>query len=174
MSETSQKPILYLIICAAPPAQHMHDILSLLQEAGWDVYVIATPQASLWIERERLATLSGHIVRTEYKRPGEADPFPKAHAVLVMPATFNTINKCAQGISDTLATSLLCEHLGRKTSPMVFVPCLKIDLVNHPAFVNSLRVLRACGATILHEPERYPSPAMVPWECIISALPCGM
>jgi flavoprotein len=56
-----------------------------------------------------LATLSGHVVRTDYKLPGEADPLPKADAILVMPATFNTINKWAQGIGDTLVASILCQ-----------------------------------------------------------------
>ena len=38
--------VLYLIVCAAPPAQHTTEVLSHLQAAGWDVCVIATPQAS--------------------------------------------------------------------------------------------------------------------------------
>lgn len=165
--------ILYLIICGAPPAQQTPTIVTSLQETGWDVCIIATPQGSRWINQSVLEVLTGHVVRTDYKLPGEADPLPKADAMLVMPATFNTINKWALGISDTLVTSLLCEALGRGTPPILAVPCLKMDLVRHPAFTRSVTFLRECGICILHEPERYPSPLMVPWEEIFETL-CEM
>lgn len=170
MSNTSNKPVLYLIICAAPPAQQIHEFIPVLQSRGWDVCVIATPQATRWLQTKDLEAITGHIVRVDYKLPGEADPLPKADAILVMPATFNTVNKWAQGIGDTLATSLLCECLGRGMPPIVLVPCLKMDLVRHPAFPQSIAVLREYGVRILHEPERYPSPLMVPREEVLSAL----
>jgi phosphopantothenoylcysteine decarboxylase len=172
MSEriSQRRPVLYLMICAAPPAQQMHEYIPLLQAAGWDVCVIATPQATRWIDLPLLEELSGHIVRTDYKLPGEADPLPPADAILAMPVTFNTINKWAQGIGDTLVTSLLCECLGRGTPPIIAVPCLKMDLVRHPAFAQSTALLRRCGVRILHEPERYKSPLMVPWDEVLVAL----
>jgi phosphopantothenoylcysteine decarboxylase len=163
-------PVLYLIVCAAPPAQQTQEVVPLLLAAGWDVCVIATPQAARWMDTESIASLSGHIVRTDYKIPGEADPLPKADAMLIMPATFNTINKWAQGIGDTLVSSILCEALGRGIPPIVTVPCLKMDLVRHPAFTKSIALLRDYGVHILHEPERYPSPLMVPWSEILEAL----
>jgi phosphopantothenoylcysteine decarboxylase len=165
--------VLYLIVCAAPPAQQTVRVVTPLLEAGWDVCVIATPQASRWIDRSALEARTGHLVRTDYKLPGEADPLPRADIILVMPATFNTINKWAQGISDTLATSLLCEALGRGTPPVVAVPCLKMDLIRHPAFKRSLALLREYGVRVLHEPERYPSPLMVPWDDVFQML-CEM
>jgi phosphopantothenoylcysteine decarboxylase len=172
MSELASplSPILYLMVCAAPPAQQTQEVVPLLQAAGWDVCVIATPQASQWMNTEAIAKLSGHLVRTDYKLPGEADPLPKADAMLVMPATFNTINKWAQGIGDTLLTSILCEALGRGSPPIVTVPCLKMDLVRHPAFSRSIVLLREWGVHVLHEPERYPSPRMVPWNEILATL----
>ncbi len=170
MSNLSNKQVLYLIMCAAPPAQQMHEFIPVLQSAGWDVCAIVTPQATRWVSIADLETLTGHGVRTDYKLPGEADPLPKASAILVMPATFNTINKWAQGIGDTLAASLLCECLGRGTPPVVLVPCLKMDLVRHPAFSKSMSLLRECGVHVLHDPARYPSPLMVPHEEIVAAL----
>jgi phosphopantothenoylcysteine synthetase/decarboxylase len=170
MSELPEMPVLYLLLCAAPPAKDMHTFIPDLRTTGWDVCVIATPQATRWIEIPNLETITGHPVRTDYKLPGEADPLPKADALLVMPATFNTMNKWALGIGDTLVSSLLCECLGRGTPPVVAVPCLKMDLVRHPAFARSVTLLRECGVRILHEPERYPSPLMVPREEILATL----
>ena len=88
------------------------------------------------VRKKAIAKLSGHVIRTDYKLPWEADPLPKADAMLVMPATFNTINKWAQGIGDILVTSLLCEGIGRGSPPTVAVSCLKMDLVRHPAFLQ--------------------------------------
>jgi phosphopantothenoylcysteine synthetase/decarboxylase len=172
-AEAKGTRVLYFIVCAAPPALQTLHVVTPLQEAGWDVCVIATPQASRWIDRTALESLTGHLVRTDYKLPGEADPLPKADAMLVMPATFNTINKWAQGIGDTLVASILCESLGQGTPPVVAVPCLKMDLVRHPAFKKSIALLRECGVRILHEPERYPSPLMVPWDEVFGTL-CEM
>ena len=164
------KPVLYIIVCAAPPAQTIHAWVERTQELGWDTCVIATPQATRWIDRAALEALTGHVVRTDYKLPGEGDPLPKADAMMVIPATFNTINKWAAGIGDTLAASILCEALGRGTPPLIAIPCLKMDLVRHPTFSKSVAFLRECGVCILHEPERYPSPQMVPWREIEDCL----
>src|SRR5579859_7291943 len=160
----NKQPVLYLLICAAPPAQNMQEFIAMAQADGWDVCIIATPEATQFISISELTDLTGHQVRMDYKLPGEADPLPKADAMLVMPATFNTINKWAQGIGDTLVTSILCEALGRGSPPIVTVPCLKMDLVRHPVFSRSIALLRECGVHVLHEPERYPSPLMVPWN----------
>jgi len=162
--------VLYLLVCAAPPAQQTSRVVPLLQKMGWNVCVIATPQASRWIDQATLEERTGHMVRMDYKLPGEADPLPKADAMLVMPATFNTINKWTQGIGDILVTSILCEALGRGTPPILAIPCLKMDLVRHPAFSRNIVLLRECGVRILHEPERYPSPLMVPWNEIAQSL----
>ncbi len=165
------KAILYLILCAAPPAQRMQDFILLAQRAGWDVCVIATPQATRFIDIPALATLTGYPVRSEYKLLGEADALPKADAIVVAPATFNTINKWALGIADTLAVGILCEALGRGTPPVVAVPYLKADLAHHPAFSKNLQLLRECGVHVLYDPEHYPSPQIVPWDMILETLP---
>ena len=165
-----ESPVLYLMICAAPPASQMHLFIPQLQAAGWDVCVITTPQGKRWIDMSALESLTGHVVRSDYKLPGEADPLPKADMILGMPFTFNTINKWVQGIGDTLVTSILCECLGRGTPPIVAVPCLKMDLVNHPAFRKNVASLREWGVIILHEPERYKSPQIVPWNEVLSTL----
>ncbi|GHO48586.1 hypothetical protein [Ktedonospora formicarum] len=43
---TSRLQVLYLMVCTAPPAQQTLHVVIPLQEAGWDVCVLATPQAS--------------------------------------------------------------------------------------------------------------------------------
>jgi phosphopantothenoylcysteine synthetase/decarboxylase len=101
--------------------------------------------------------------------PGESDPFPEPDAIVVAPATFNTLNKWALGIADTLAVGILCECLGRGV-PIVAAPYLKQDLARHPAFPKSRNILKKCGVRILYEPNKYRSPEIVPWEIVMQAI----
>ncbi|HEU0001174.1 MAG TPA: flavoprotein [Ktedonobacteraceae bacterium] len=165
------KGVLYIVVCASRPAQRVHELVALAQAAKWDVCVIATPEATKFIDHISLERLTNHPVRTEYKRPEEPDVLPRADAIVVYPATFNTINKWALGISDTLALGLLCEYMGLHM-PVVVVPCVLTasGLDSHPAFFRSMNFLRDCGVHILYEPEKYPPKNEVPWEIILDEL----
>jgi hypothetical protein len=99
---------------------------------------------------------SGYPVRTEHKLPGEPDIFPLPDAVLVAPATFNTVNKWAAGISDTLALGIINESIG-KGIPIAAVPFVNEAQSRHPAFIRSLNQLRESRVRILYN-ERVVSP----------------
>ena len=92
------KKVVYLIACGTPNAQQCYELVPLLQSANWDVCVILAPYATRFVDQERLAQLTGYPVRSDYKRPEDPDVLPPADAVLVYPATFNTINKWVLGI----------------------------------------------------------------------------
>jgi phosphopantothenoylcysteine decarboxylase len=98
-----RRRVLYLIVCAAPPASDAHELVKLAQAAGWEVCVIATPAAMQWIDATALTELTGHDVRSEYRLPGEAKSLPEADAIAVAPATSNTVNKFRAGIADNMA-----------------------------------------------------------------------
>ena len=161
--------VLYIIICAAPLAQQMQDFIVLARAAQWEVCAIATPQATKFIDEPLLTKLTGYPVRSDYKLLGTADILPKADSMLVVPATFNTINKWVLGIGDTLALSILCESLGRHI-PILAVPYLKNELAYHPAFSRSITTLREWGVRVLYEPEKYPPSNKVPWNVILDEL----
>jgi hypothetical protein len=76
------------------------------------VCVIVTPDGAKFADLAGLAELTGHPVRSQYKQPDDPDVLPPPDAFVVAPATFNTINKWANGISGTLALGLLNEALG--------------------------------------------------------------
>jgi phosphopantothenoylcysteine decarboxylase len=104
--------VLYHIICAAPPAQNAQEFVMLAQAAQWDVCVIATPQATQFIDKPLLEELTGYPVRSQYKPPGTPDVFPPMDVMVVAPMTLNTTIKWVQGNADTLALSQLCKGLG--------------------------------------------------------------
>lgn len=170
--------VLYVICCAAPPARHVDQLVTAAQQAGWDVALIATPQAVRFMNVPELETLTGHVVRSQYKEPGTPDVLPPPEAFIVAPATFNTINKWAAGISDTLALGLITEAIGKKL-PLVALPFVNQAQAAHPAFARSVAELRACGVTVLlgddvyrlHEPGTGSQHlAEYPWHLTLEAL----
>jgi len=110
------------------------------------------PSARSFIDTAVLETVTGHPVRSEYKQPHEADVLPPPDAIVVAPATFNTINKWAAGISDTLALGLLTEAIGKRL-PVVALPFVNAAQAEHPAFQGSIDRLRAAGVRLLYGPN---------------------
>jgi hypothetical protein len=147
--------VLYLIACAAPPAQNIGYMINLAQNDGWDVCLISTPSAVKFINITAMTELTGHPVRSEYKEPGASDTLPAPDAVIVAPATVNTINKWALGICDTLALGLLVEGIGKKM-PIVALPFTNYAQAAHPAFPQSIDNLRAWGVRVLYGSDVYP------------------
>jgi phosphopantothenoylcysteine synthetase/decarboxylase len=175
MNETERdeasRSVLYTITCAAGSAQLVQDFVKVAQKADWDVCVILTPSATRFVDGAQLAQLTGHPVRSEYKRPEDPDVLPRADAIVVFPATFNTMNKWALGISDNLALGLLCEFTGLK-KPILAIPVVRKDggLDAHPAFMKNVRMLKRYGVYVFYEPEMYPPRNEVPGEVILDEL----
>lgn len=139
--------VLYLVVCAAPPARDTPPLVKRLQSAGWDVCVITTPAACSWLEADQLAEVTGHVVRSEFRGPGDPPFEPLGDAVLVAPASFNTLNKLAAGINDNLALGMVNEALGRRF-PVVLAPWVGEALAVHPAYAASLDRLTSFGARL--------------------------
>lgn len=166
--------VLYIIACGGRPAGDLPAFVQYAAEHEWDVCVIATPSGMKFLDPEALATATGHPVRCDYKRPDEPDVLPPPDAFVVAPATFNTVNKLAAGISDTLALGLLNEAVGTGL-PVIAVPFPNQMLARHPAFRTSIATLRSWGVRLIFDPERYPLPvpnqgesgnALFPWAAI--------
>lgn len=131
-----------------------------------------------FIDAPEFEELTGYPVRSEYKLPDEPDVLPPPDALVVAPATFNTINKWAAGITDTLALGLACEIIGMGL-PIVAAPFPNTALARHPAFARSVAELRACGVRVLYDPEMYlqlqpgtgpPAVMMFDWDAVFHAL----
>ncbi len=148
MSE--RRRVAYVIGFSAPPVLHLADFLHLLHERGWDTYVILSPTAASWVDVDALTEVSGHPVRVEPRRPQDPDPLPQADAVIAAPLSFNSLNKWATGISDTLALGLLNEAVGLPV-PVVAAICVKDALRRHPAFGLSVTLLRSAGASVIDD-----------------------
>lgn len=151
---TPPEHVLYVVSCATPAARDVGRLVDLAQGAGWTVCVIATPYATRFIDQAALERQSGYPVRSDYKQPGTPDVLPPATAIIVGGASFNTINKWAAGISDTLALGLLNEGIGLRL-PLVALPFLNDAQAAHPAFNRSVQELRQAGVKVLLGDEGY-------------------
>lgn len=167
--------VLYAIVCGSPPAQYVGDLVTLARNRGWEVCVIASPDGRKFIDAPALAALTGHPVRSVYKNPGDIDVLPDPTAMVVAPATVNTINKWAAGIADTLPLGLVVEGIG-KGVPLVTIPFTNVAMAAHPAFGESLAKLRSWGVRVidalpLHAPGTGGETAAdFPWHLALEAL----
>lgn len=168
MTEPAEKPFLYLVVCAAGIAAGVSKLITAAQERGWEVGVIATPVATGgFFDIAAVEAQTGRSVRSAWRTPADPRPFPAPDAVVVAPATFNTVNKWAAGIADTLALGTLCEAYGLGV-PIAVLPCVADALAAHPAYQDSLIRLRGMGvrfgAPYSGEPDESGRRPEFPWE----------
>jgi phosphopantothenoylcysteine decarboxylase len=146
--------VLYVLVCGSPMAHDVGILVDLAKRDGWEVCVITTPDGRKFVDVPALQAQTGHPVRTYYKSPGDADLLPSADAMIVAPATVNTVNKWACGITDTLVLGLLVEGYGYGV-PTAVVPYTNKVMALHPALHESLAKLRDWGVHVLYGDEVY-------------------
>jgi phosphopantothenoylcysteine synthetase/decarboxylase len=149
VSGAPSRRVVYVVVCAAPRARRTAELVDLFVADGWTACVIATPDAVKFLDVGELERRSGFPVRSAYKQPDAPDVLPPPDAIVVCPATFNTTNKAALGIADTLALGLITEALGAGR-PLVFAPAVTAHQAAHPAFERSIETLRGAGATVIY------------------------
>jgi phosphopantothenoylcysteine synthetase/decarboxylase len=150
VSDGPSSRVLSVIACGAGPATAIGTLISQASERGWTVQLIATPAALDFLDVAAIEKQTERPVRSQYRKPGEPRS-EKADAVIVAPATYNTINKWAQGISDTYALGVLAETTGLGV-PIVVMPFVNSALASRPPFRRSVDALRAEGVHILLGP----------------------
>jgi phosphopantothenoylcysteine synthetase/decarboxylase len=142
--------VLSVIVCGAGPASAIGTFVSLATERGWRVQVIATPSALAFFDTATIEAKTDSPVRSQYSKPGS----PRSQipdAIIVAPATYNTINKWAHGISDTYALGVLAETTALDV-PIVVLPFVNSALASRQPFQRSVEALRAEGVRILLGP----------------------
>jgi hypothetical protein len=82
MTPAERRGVVYLVVCAAPPARDALVLVELAQQAGWEVCLIATPNARRFIDPPALEAATGHPVRFDYKQPDEPDVLPPPDAIV--------------------------------------------------------------------------------------------
>jgi hypothetical protein len=168
---------LYLFGSAAPPVFDIAKVIETAQADGWDVCLGLTPDAARWLEDslDGLASLTGHPVRSQYKLPHEADVWPKADVILFAPATFNSLNSWALGLTSSFVVGVVAEGIG-KGIPIATMPCVNVAYARHRQLDRSITELREQGVTVLYgeggfapNPPGSGNPKAYPWSIALEA-----
>lgn len=173
MNDQPKKPFLYVVVCAAGVAGDVGKLVTAAQERNWDVGVVATPQGLGFLDVAAIESRTGYPIRSAWRAPGDPRPLPPADAIAVAPATFNTINKWAGGISDTLALGILCEAYGAGI-PTAVLPYLNAAQAAHPAYRQSMDRLREMDVLVgeyePHKPKSGGGADRFRWELALELL----
>lgn len=141
------------------------EIVRLLQDRGIRVQVIMTRAAQEFVRPLTFAALSGEKVIIEMFPPdnsGEASAnldsaiehiaiAQSIDALLVAPATADTLAHFAQGLAKDFLTTLYLAT----TAPVVVAPAMNVNMWNHPATQANLNVLRERGVKIVEPGSGY-------------------
>ncbi|MFF2013648.1 flavoprotein [Streptomyces sp. NPDC058195] len=169
---------LYLLGSAAPPVLGIAPVIEMAQVRGYDVCLGLTPSAARWLEPRltELERLTGHPVRSAYKVPGADDVWPPADVALFAPATFNSVNSWALGLTSSFVVGFAAEAIG-KGIPLVAMPCVNSAYARHRAFGRSVTELREMGVTVLYGPGGFEPnlpgerrPGGFPWQLALDAV----
>ena len=159
----------YLILSGTTTAARCPDILTGLVRLGFSrVIAIPTPNASRTISPRDLADVVGAQVVESYFDLA-IRPRPPLGVVLFAPCSFNSLNKLAAGIADTLALSVAAEAIGRRT-PVLVAPSLNQPLLDHPVAQVSLRTLASWGVTIVRPEDDGQGPRLAATERLLAAV----
>jgi len=122
-----------LAITGAPLAARSEDLISVLDDAGHRITAVSTEASRAWTRIDDRWLPSGRI------RPD---------VLIVVPATFNTLNKWAAGLNDTVVLGLLNDTLGLGM-PILAVPMIADRLAAHPVWPITLARLTGAGVDLL-------------------------
>jgi phosphopantothenoylcysteine decarboxylase/phosphopantothenate--cysteine ligase len=144
---TSKK--ILLAVTGSIAAYKAAHLTRLLVKAGAEVQVLMTPSATEFIAPLTLSTLSKRPVYTDIIASdswnSHVDLGLWADAMLVAPATANTLARMATGICDNIVAAT---YLSAKC-PVILAPAMDLDMWRHPATQSNLDTLRAYGHRII-------------------------
>lgn len=126
-------------------------IIRLLVQKGAEVKVIMTPLAKEFITPLTLATLSKNPILVDFFDPtngnwnSHVDLGTWADAMLIAPATANSLAKMATGIADNL---LITTYLSARC-PVFIAPAMDLDMFAHPTTKQNLNTLKSFGNYVI-------------------------
>src|SRR5690348_15529991 len=161
--------LVYLVLSGTTTAARTPEILRELVRLGFStVIALPTPNASRTISGRELADVPGAQVVQSYFDLA-IRPRPPRGVVLFAPCSFNSLNKLAHGIADSLALSVVAEAIGRET-PVIVAPSLNAPLLEHPMAQASLATLPAWRVQIVPPVDLGEGPRLAPSAQLLDAV----
>nr|HEV7954313.1 bifunctional phosphopantothenoylcysteine decarboxylase/phosphopantothenate--cysteine ligase CoaBC [Candidatus Acidoferrales bacterium] len=145
------------------------ELVRRLQQDGLEVEVIMTRHAQEFITPLTFAALTGRKVITEMFSADDAASAnvesaiehiavaQRIDALVIAPATANSIAKLAQGLANDFLSTLALAT----TAPVIIAPAMNVNMWEHPATQLNLETLRARRVRIVAPDEGYLACGMV-------------
>ncbi|GGH99501.1 bifunctional phosphopantothenoylcysteine decarboxylase/phosphopantothenate--cysteine ligase CoaBC [Mammaliicoccus vitulinus] len=133
------------------------DLTSKLTQNGYCVRVMLTEHAKQFVTPLAFQAISRNHVYTDTFDEKDVSEIQHitladwADAVIIAPATANTISKLANGLADNMVTSTLLAT----TAPVFIAPAMNVHMLEHPATVENMSRLRSYGYKFIAPGEGY-------------------
>lgn len=140
-----------LIIGGGIAAYKSLELIRLLDKAGAEVRCVLTDAGSQFVTPLSVESLSRNEVRRALfeldaeSRMGHIKLSRWADLIVVAPATADLIGKCANGLANDLASTLLLAA----NKPILMAPAMNVQMWLHPAVAANVATLKARGAAFI-------------------------
>lgn len=148
-------PRILLIVGGGIAAYKACELIRLIRKDGMSVRCVLTEGGAHFVTPMTLAALSGDQVFTslwdlkDEAEMGHIQLSRDADLVVVCPGTADLIAKMANGVSDSLATTLLLAT----DTPVLVAPAMNVRMWLHPATHRNVATLRGDGLTVMEPDE---------------------
>ncbi len=160
--KTLDNKVVYIVMTGAKKCSIVPELVREFLNEGASTYTFFTDMARKIVNLKDFE-IPGNRTSLDYSRNGEEVPLEDI--VLVVPATFNTLNKSAQGIADNYPMTIIASAIGKKKK-VIFAPAMNRSLWEHPITPRSLETLQQWGCQVVW-PEITPDKiTMAPLEKI--------
>jgi phosphopantothenoylcysteine synthetase/decarboxylase len=147
----SKPPAVFVFITGAGSCLQVPPLVQRLVADGLEVHCVLTPNVAQVTEPVGFMDIPGSHWIADYGQP-PLDTYPYGLQVVV-PCTFNTLNKLAAGIADNLATAMLGDALGAGC-PMLIAPGMNRGQRANPRVSSSIELLTEWGCEFVPPQER--------------------
>jgi phosphopantothenoylcysteine decarboxylase / phosphopantothenate---cysteine ligase len=141
-----QDKSLALAITGSIAAYKSLDLIRLLQKQGMTrIYPMLTPSAARFVTPLSLEMLAGQPVQQHelaldaHHQPAHITLAQQADALLIHPASANTLAKLAHGLADNIVTTTALTFTGK---PVIIAPAMNTRMWHHPATQANIALLR--------------------------------
>src|SRR2546427_3213303 len=141
-------------VCGGIAAYKAIECIRLLTEAGAEVRVLMTPEATRFVTPLTFEAVSDHSVAADWLTPqGGGESHIKlaewAEVIAIVPATANTIAKLALGLADEVVSGTVLAS----RAPLLIAPAMNDMMFTHQQTQDHLAALQSHHAVIV-EPAR--------------------
>src|SRR5258707_3651609 len=157
-------------VCGGIAAYKSVELVRLLQDAGYDPYVVMTKAAEEFVRPLTFSAISGHKVITSLwgedagavTEDGESSiehiyEAQTTKLLIVAPATADALAKFAHGLADDFLSTMFLAT----TAPVIVAPAMNVNMWEHAATRANVETLRARGVKVIEPGSGYLACGMV-------------